>query len=408
MEDKDQSASAELPDETERGTDRRAFLRAGAVAAIGAGVGTIIKSSSAHAQPSTAKGTGSGPYAAEGMAAYSRNGGHKRMKLERRALGPKDVAIKLQYCGVCHSDIHTVRGHWGDIQYPLVTGHELAGEVVAVGSSVSKFKVGARVGVGCMVDSCGHCSECAAGFEQYCENGMTQVYGSKDRDGKVTQGGYSTFNVVNEDFVLRVPEAIDLAEAGPLMCAGITVYSPLRRWSVGPGKKVGIVGLGGLGHMGTKIATAMGADVTVFTTTAAKVADAKRFGAKDVVLMKDGIDLSAHKRQFDFILDTAPYRHNMDVLVPTLRRDATMCVVGVGKFTEPYQYGPVSLVLARNSIAGSCIGGIRETQELIDFCAINGIRPEISKIAMSQIDDAWSKVVAKQARYRFVVDVNKA
>lgn len=213
--------------------------------------------------------------------------------------------------------------------------------------------------------------------------------------------------MVNEDFVLNVPSSIDLADAGPLMCAGITVYSPLRRWSIGPGKKIGVIGLGGLGHMATKIAKAMGAEVTVFTTTPGKVADARRFGAKDVVVVKNGVDLSALKRKFDFILDTSPYRHNIDIFIPLLRRDATMCIVGVGKFTEPTQYGPVNLVLARNSIAGSCISGIRETQELIDFCALHGIRPEVTKIGMSQIDDAWTKVVAKQARYRFVLDVNK-
>ncbi|MCP3103691.1 NAD(P)-dependent alcohol dehydrogenase [Myxococcus sp. K15C18031901] len=389
---------------------RRGFILSGALAAVSAGVGTLVSATpaSAHAAPGAPPAPGQGPFPVEGMAAYSPTGGHKPLRFQRRALGPKDVAIKLHFCGICHSDIHTVRGDWGPVPYPLITGHELAGEVVAVGSSVSKFKVGSRVGVGCIVDSCGHCSECAAGFEQYCENGMTQVYGSKDRDGTMTQGGYSTFNVVNEDYVLNVPSAIDLAEAGPLMCAGITVYSPLRRWSAGPGKRVGIIGLGGLGHLATQIAKAMGAEVTVFTTTPGKAADARRFGAKEVVVVKEGGDLAPLKRKFDFILDTSPYRHDIDLFIPLLRRDATMCIVGVGKFTEPTQYGPVNLVLARNSLAGSCIGGIRETQELIDFCALHGIRPAVTKIGMGQIDDAWAKVVAKQARYRFVVDVNKA
>lgn len=349
---------------------------------------------------------GLGPYKTDGMAAYSANGPQKLMKFERRALGAKDVAIELHYCGVCHSDIHTIREDWGKIQYPQIVGHELAGRVVAVGSRVSKFKIGARVGVGCMVNSCGHCSECVSGFEQYCENGSVQTYASKDRDGTVTQGGYSKFNVVNEDFVIRVPDSIDLADAGPLMCAGITVFSPMRHWSVGPGKTIGVIGLGGLGHMATKIGTALGADVTVFTTSEDKVEDAKRFGAKNVVVNKEGNDFSMLRRSFDFILDTAPYRHDIERFIPLLKRDATMCIVGVGRVTEPHQIGPMSLLGDRNSIAGSAIGGIRETQELVDFCAQHGIRPEITKIAMSEIDDAWKKVVAKKARYRFVMDMN--
>ncbi|HSO35901.1 MAG TPA: NAD(P)-dependent alcohol dehydrogenase, partial [Labilithrix sp.] len=209
------------------------------------------------------------------MAAYSGTGPLKRMGFQRRALGPKDVAIKLRYCGVCHSDIHTVRGDWGQVQFPLIVGHELAGEVVAAGSSVSKFGVGSRVGVGTMVNSCRHCSECEAGHENYCLNGSTQTYGSKDRDGSITQGGYSTFVVVDEDFVIHIPDVIDLAAAGPLLCAGITVYSPLRRWGVSSGKKVAIVGMGGLGHLAVKLAKAMGAEVTVFTTSPEKTDDAK-------------------------------------------------------------------------------------------------------------------------------------
>jgi uncharacterized zinc-type alcohol dehydrogenase-like protein len=214
------------------------------------------------------------------------------MKFQRRALGPKDVAIKIHYCGVCHSDIHTIRGDWGKIQYPQIVGHELAGEVAAVGSSVSKFNVGARVGVGTMVNSCRICTECQAGHENYCLNGNTQTYGSKDKDGTITLGGYSTFVVVDEDFVINIPDAIDLAEAGPLLCAGITVYSPLRRWAVSPGKKVAIVGMGGLGHLAVKLATALGAEVTVFTTSPDKIKDAKRFGAKEVAINEDGADFS--------------------------------------------------------------------------------------------------------------------
>ncbi|WP_228565051.1 NAD(P)-dependent alcohol dehydrogenase [Myxococcus sp. AB036A] len=241
------------------------------------------------------------------MAAYSPSAPLKPMQFQRRSLGPKDVAIQVHYCGVCHSDIHTARGDWGQIQYPQIVGHELAGEVVAVGSSVSRFRVGSRVGVGTMVNSCRHCSECEAGRENYCLNGNTQTYGSKDRDGSITQGGYSTFVVVDEDFVINIPDVIDLAEAGPLLCAGITVYSPLRHWSVSSGKKVAIIGLGGLGHMAVKFAKVMGAEVTVFTTSPEKIDDAKRFGATNVVVNKDGADFSGFKHAFDFALDTVPY-----------------------------------------------------------------------------------------------------
>lgn len=348
---------------------------------------------------------GNGPYPVEGMAAYAPTGPLRLMKFQRRALDPKDVAIQLKYCGVCHSDIHTVRGDWGKIQYPQVVGHELAGEIVAVGASAGKFKVGSRVGVGCMVNSCGHCPECLAGFEQFCENSNTQTYGSKDRDGSITQGGYSTFVVVDENFVISVPDSVDLAEAGPMMCAGITVYSPLRHWNVGPGKRIAVSGLGGLGHMGVKIATAMGADVTVITTSEDKVQDARRFGAKDVILNKDGADLSKYKKSFDFVLDTVPYRYDIDRIIPLLKRDAVVCRVGVGRLTEPNEFGQMSLVGARNAIAGSNTGGIRETQEMIDFCALHKIKPEITKIPMSGIDQAWEQVVSKKARYRFVVDM---
>jgi uncharacterized zinc-type alcohol dehydrogenase-like protein len=376
------------------------------LAAAGAGAAGLLKPSPAEAATEIAKKSyGQGPFPAEGMALYSSHGPLKLMKFQRRALGPKDVAIKLQFCGVCHSDIHHGREDWRKETFPLITGHELAGVVVAVGSSVSKFKVGSRVGVGCMVNSCRHCGPCEAGMEQYCENGTVLTYGSKDRDGSMTQGGYSTFNVVDEDFVIDVPDVIDLAHAGPLMCAGITVYSPLRRWSVGPGKKVGVVGLGGLGHMATKIAAAMGAEVTVLTTSRNKAEDAKRFGAKTVIVNQDGADLSKHKRSLDFILDTVPYQHDLDRLVPLLKLDATLCLVGVGKVTEPNQLGPFSLLGARNSFASSAIGGVRETQELVGFCALHGIRPEITKIPREKIDDAWTKVVDKQARYRFVIDM---
>jgi uncharacterized zinc-type alcohol dehydrogenase-like protein len=386
---------------------RRGFMMSTAAAAASLGVGALADAAPAETDPGKATKArfGQGPFATEGMAVFSAEGPHRLLKFQRRALGPKDVAIKLHYCGICHSDIHHGREHWRKEPFPLVTGHELAGVVVAVGSSVSKFKVGSRVGVGCMVNSCRHCGPCENGMEQYCENGNVLTYGSKDRDGSMTQGGYSTFNVVDEDFVIDVPDVIDLVHAGPMMCAGITVYSPFRRWSIGPGKRVGVVGLGGLGHMATKIAAAMGAEVTVLTTSRSKVDDARRFGAKTVIVNDKGADLSKHRRSLDFIVDTVPYQHNLDRLFPLLKMDATLCMVGVGKINEPHQIGPFSLLRDRTSFTSSQIGGIRETQEAMNFCAVHGIRPEVTKISMSGIDDAWDKVVAKEARYRFVIDV---
>ena len=380
---------------------RREFLRQSAV--LGP---TALLAGSSNLFLEKSSGRGGGPYSTEGMAGYSETGPLQPLKFQRRALGPKDVAIKIHYCGVCHSDIHTIHGDWGKIQYPQIVGHELAGEVVAVGTSVSKFDLGSRVGVGTMVDSCRHCPECLRGSENYCENGNTQTYGSKDRDGSITQGGYSKFIVVDEDFVLSVPNSIDLAEAGPLLCAGITTYSLLRHWSVAPGKKVAIAGLGGLGHLAVQFATKMGANVTVVTTSPDKEKDARGFGAIDVLINKDGADFSKYKGAFDFILDTIPYQHDLNRFIPLLKRDATLCRVGVGKLTTPNEYGQMTTVLTRTSLGGSNTGGIRETQDMLVFCAIQKIKPQIAKIAMDGINDAWAKVVAKQARYRFVIDMD--
>jgi len=394
---------------------RRQFLAAGATmlaAPLLSGVTVRAQSretgapAAAASPSSTPLGSGNGPYPTQGMAGYSETSPLELIKFQRRALGPKDVAIKIHYCGVCHSDIHTIHGDWGKIQYPQIAGHEIAGEVVAIGSSVSKFDAGSRVGVGTMVNSCRHCPECLRGAENYCENGNTQTYASKDRDGTITQGGYSKFIVVDEDFVLRIPDSIDLSEAGPMLCAGITCYSPLRHWSVAPGKKVAVLGLGGLGHLAVQLATAMGAQVTVITTSPDKTKDAHRFGAKDVLINQPGVDFSKYKRAFDFILDTIPYQHDLDKFIPTLKRDATLCRVGVGKLTTPNEYGQMTTVLSRTSLAGSNTGGIRETQEMLDFCAIQKIKPQITKIPMDGINDAWSKVIAKQARYRFVMDMD--
>lgn len=385
---------------------RRKFMNSTATAIAGVTAAGLLNLQTANAANiKNAVAVADGPYPAEGMAAYSPTGPHRLMKFQRRALGPKDVAIKIHYCGVCHSDIHTIRGDWGKIQYPQIVGHELSGEVAAVGSSVSKFNVGARVGVGTMVNSCRVCTECQAGHENYCLNGNTQTYGSKDRDGTITQGGYSTFVVVDEDFVINIPDAIGLAEAGPLLCAGVTVYSPLRRWGVSPGKKVAVVGMGGLGHLAVQFATALGAEVTVFTTSPDKIADAKRFGARDVVINREGADFSKFNRAFDFALDTVPYKHDLNRFIPLLKRDATYCRVGVGKVADSNEIGQMNLVLYRNSLAGSNTGGIRETQDMIDFCALNKIKPEITKIPMNGIDDAWTKVFEKKARYRYVMEM---
>lgn len=277
--------------------------------------------------------------------------------------------------------------------------------MVEVGSSAPKFTIGARVGVGTLVNSCRSCTECQAGHENYCLNGNVQTYASKDRDGTITQGGYSTLIVVDEDFVINVPDVIDLAEAGPMMCAGITVFSPLRRWGVSAGSQVAIIGMGGLGYLAVKLASALGADVTVFTTSPDKESDAKRFGARDVVINRDGAEFSAYAHRFDFALDTVPYKHDLNRFIPLLKRDATYCRVGIGLVADSNEVGQMGLVTYRNAIAGSNTGGIQETQDLVDFCALHDIRPEITKIPRSGIDDAWTHVVEKQALYRYVIDM---
>lgn len=395
------------PRATEPG--RRNFLKfaagSGALGLSGlAGSGTAYAATSEAAVPTTFQA----PFSVSGYAAPSADGALQPFDFTRRAVGADDVAIEIHYCGVCHSDIHTARGDWGPQVYPLVTGHEIAGVVTAVGSGVSDFRVGDRVGVGCMVNSCGHCQECDGGFEQYCENGSTMTYGTpvsaEVEPTEVTQGGYSTGVVVNKDFVIRIPDDFELAAAGPVMCAAVTVYSPLRHWSVKKGSKVGIVGMGGLGHLGVQIAKALGAEVVVFTTSPEKVEDARRFGAADVVVNYDEAKMAEHARSMDFILNTVPYQHEMDPLVGCLKRDATMCLVGIGIVTQPNQLSPFTTIQKRNSFAGSLIGSIRETQDVIDFCDLHGIAPEIQMITMADVNDRWDDVIAKKARYRYVID----
>ena len=323
--------------------------------------------------------------------------------IERRDVGPKDVQIAIRYAGICHSDIHTVRGEWGKVPYPLTVGHEIVGEVTAVGDDVSKFEVGQRVGVGCMVNSCRECENCLAGEEQYCLQGEIGTYGSKDRDGTVTQGGYSESIVVDEDFVLRVPESIPYEAAAPLLCAGITTYSPLHHWNVGPGKKVAVVGLGGLGHMAVKIAHAMGAEVTVLSQSLKKQEDGLRLGADHYFATSEQETFAHLKGTFDVILNTVSSASlDFNGLLGLLKLDGTM--VNVGAPGEPISLGIFNLFTNRRRLAGSKIGGIRETQEMLDFCAEHDIAAEVEVISADQINEAYERVLASDVRYRFVID----
>jgi uncharacterized zinc-type alcohol dehydrogenase-like protein len=323
--------------------------------------------------------------------------------IERRDVGPKDVMIDIAYAGICHSDIHTVRGEWGEIQYPQVVGHEIVGTVSEVGSEVTKHKVGDRVGVGCMVNSCGECEYCKRGDEQYCAKGNTGTYTSVDpADGTVTQGGYSQAVVVTEDFVLRVPESLDYDKVAPLLCAGITLYSPLHHWGVTEGTKVAIVGMGGLGHMGVKIAAALGADVTVLSQTTSKKDDSLRFGAKAHYATSDEQTFTDLANSFDLIINTVSAKVDMGAYLGLLAVDGTL--VNVGAPSEPLEVPAFALIPARRSWAGSAIGGIRETQEMLDFCAEHGIVPETELIDADQINEAYERVLKSDVRYRFVID----
>ena len=327
-----------------------------------------------------------------------------RTTIERRDLGPHDVLIEIRYAGICHSDIHTVRGEWGDVPYPLTVGHEIAGRVAEVGAEAGKHKVGDRVGVGCMVNSCRECENCKLGQEQYCLNGNTGTYAGTDRDGTVTQGGYSTHIVVDQDFVLRVPESIPYEAAAPLLCAGITTYSPLAHWNAGPGKKVAVVGMGGLGHMAVKIAVAMGAEVTVLSQTLGKKDDGLGFGAAAYHATKDASTFEALRNSFDLIVNTVSAPIDMASYLGLLRLGGTL--VSVGAPPEPLAVPVFSLFNNRRSFAGSSIGGIAETQEMLDFCAERGIAPEIELIGADQVNEAYERVLKSDVRYRFVIDID--
>jgi len=322
---------------------------------------------------------------------------------ERRAPGPTDIQIAIAFCGVCHSDLHQVRNEWGGAIFPMVPGHEIVGAVVAVGSEVTKFAVGDRAGVGCLVDSCGTCANCADGEEQYCTTGATFTYNSRDATGAPTYGGYANDIVVDEAFALTIPASLDLAGVAPLLCAGITTYSPLRHWKVSAGQKVGVVGLGGLGHMALKFAKAFGAHVVQFTTSQGKVEDAKRLGADEVVLSTDPAAMKAHAGSFDFILDTVSAPHDLMGFIAMLTRDGTMTLVGVPDV--PPTIHPFVLIGGRRSLAGSLIGGLRETQEMLDFCGEHGITADVEVIAMQTVDAAYERMLKGDVKYRFVIDL---
>ncbi len=344
---------------------------------------------------------------ANAFAAFSHDTPLAPFSFTRRDPGPKDVAIDIRYCGVCHSDLHTVRGEWGETTYPCVPGHEIVGVVWAVGAEVTKFRAGDLAGVGCMVGSCGHCPSCNEGEEQYCETtGFVGTYGAPDAVlGGVTYGGYSDHIVVDEGFVLKIGhDAADLAAVAPLLCAGITTYSPLKHWQAGPGKKVGVVGLGGLGHMGVKIARAMGAHVVAFTTSPDKRDDALRLGAHEVVVSRDAEEMKAQAGSFDFILNTVAAPHDLDAFMVLLKRDGTMTLVGVPASPHP---SPAvgNLVFRRRALAGSLIGGIAETQEMLDFCHEHGLTADIEMIPMDGIDAAFDRMVKSDVKYRFVIDM---
>jgi uncharacterized zinc-type alcohol dehydrogenase-like protein len=322
--------------------------------------------------------------------------------IERRELRPKDVQIDVKYCGICHSDIHQVRDEWGGSIFPMVPGHEIAGVVAAVGADVDRFSVGDRVGVGCMVDSCGECEYCLAGEEQFCVKGNVQTYNARDYEGEVTYGGYSRQIVVKDHFVVNIPDAIELQDAAPLLCAGITTYVPLKHWRVGEGTKVAVIGMGGLGHVGVQIAAAMGAEVTVLSQSLSKLQDGLRFGAKHYYATSDRETFKQLQSSFDLILNTVSANLKLDAYLRLLRVDGTMVTVGAP--SEPDKVHAFSLIGGRRSLAGSAIGGLPDTQEMLDFCAAHDVRPAIELISAGAVDAAYDRVVRSDVRYRFVID----
>ena len=357
------------------------------------------------AQPeSTTSATRGGPTTAKAWGVETYDTQLKPMSIERRALRNNDIAIRITHCGICHSDLHMAHNDWGMSQYPMVPGHEIVGIVTDTGPEVTEYKVGDRVAVGCLVDSDRTCHHCKAGHEQFCVEGATLTYSGRDRhDGSLTQGGYSDHIIVREEFVLKLPDGLDIARAAPLLCAGITTYSPLKKYGVGPGTKVGVAGLGGLGHMGVKLAHAMGAHVTMITTSPGKGDDARALGADEVLISKDPAAMDAAAGKFDFILDTIPVGHDVNPYLNLLAPNGTMVLVGA---IEPLPSINGGLLAMRNrTLAGSLIGGLPETQEMLDFCGEHGIHPEIETIRIEEVNEAYDRLVRGDVRYRFVIDV---
>jgi alcohol dehydrogenase (NADP+) len=359
------------------------------------------------AHPTTTETQRPSTFAAKAYAARGTTSGMSPFNIQRRSPGPNDVQIDILFCGVCHSDLHQVRNEWQEAMptvYPCVPGHEIVGRVVAAGSAVKKFKEGDIAAVGCLVDSCRVCPSCRAGEEQYCETGFTLTYNFEDKIlGGVTYGGYSDSIVVDHNYVVRVPDGLDPAGAAPLLCAGITTYSPLRHWNVSKGQKVGVVGLGGLGHMAVKFAHAFGAHTVLFTTSPNKAADARRLGADDVVVSKNEAEMTKHAGTFDFIIDAVSASHDLNTYLQLLKRDGTLTLVGAPP--EPTPIAAFNLIFKRRNITGSAIGGLRETQEMLDFCGEHGIVSDIELIPIQQIDQAYERLLKSDVKYRFVIDM---
>lgn len=341
--------------------------------------------------------------ATNAYAAQSKTSPLAPFNFERREVGPNDVQIEILYCGICHTDIHQVRDEWGGSIYPMVPGHEIVGRITHIGADVKNFKVGELAGIGCFVDSCRTCPSCLANEEQYCDNGMVGTYNGKDRDGKVTYGGYSTQIVVDEKYTLHVSDKLPIEGVGPLLCAGITTYSPLRHWNIGKGHKVAIVGLGGLGHMGVKFAAAFGAEVTVLSTSISKKNDALALGADHFAVTKDADTMKALQGSFDFILNTVSAQHDYNDYLNLLSLNGTMVVVGVPP--QPSIVGAFNLIGKRRSLAGSLIGGIKQTQEMLDYCAEHGIVSDVEVIKADYINEAYERILKSDVKYRFVIDI---
>jgi uncharacterized zinc-type alcohol dehydrogenase-like protein len=340
-----------------------------------------------------------------GYAAFDTKSALKPWSFERREPGPCDVVVEIAYCGICHSDIHQVRNEWGGSMYPMVPGHEIVGHVTAVGADVTRFKAGDLAGVGVMVNSCRTCANCKADLENYCMKQFVGTYNAKDYDGAITYGGYSNNMVCDERYVHTISPKFGnkLAGVAPLLCAGITTYSPMRHWGAGPGKKVGVVGLGGLGHMGLKFAHSFGAHTVQFTTSESKIADAKRLGADEVVISKNADAMAKHAASFDFILDAVSAPHNLNDYLKLLKLDGTLCLVGLSE--EQLPVAPFSLTGYRVALAGSNIGGMKETQEMLDYCADHGIVSDVEVVSVSRIGEAYERVLKSDVKYRFVIDM---